>query len=89
MRATIDSTGTLTIVPESEIEAYALRCYQERFESSSPPAICFGWDMIHSRGDCKPSKGSEKSSEKRKFFPFTPEEWEAIMQKNQFPTPPL
>lgn len=44
MRATIDSTGTLIIVPENEIEAYALRCYQEKFESGAA-AICFGWDI--------------------------------------------
>lgn len=85
MRATIDSTGTLTIVPESEIEAYALRCYQEKFEGSNPPAICFGWDMIHSRGDCKPSKVNGK----RTFFPFTPEEWEGIMQKESISNTPI
>lgn len=31
MRATIDRTGKLTVVPESEIEAYALRYYAEKF----------------------------------------------------------
>ena len=47
MRATIDSTGCLTIVPESEIEAYALRCYQEKFDSDTQPVIKFNWGEIH------------------------------------------
>lgn len=78
MRATIDSTGTLTIVPENEIESYALRCYQEKFESDTPPAIRFTWDEIHTPGDVKPAKGSEK---KPQFFPFTAEEFMRVRQK--------
>lgn len=79
MRATIDSTGTLTIVPESEIEAYALRCYHEKFKSDAPPAICFAWEKIHSPGDAKPAKESAKPN---KFWPFNEEETARIyMQK--------
>lgn len=78
MRATIDSTGCLTIVPESEIEAYALRCYQEKFDSDTPPATKFGWGEIHSPGDVKASKGSEKQL---RYLPFTAEEFVRVMQK--------
>lgn len=78
MRATIDSTGCLTIVPESEIEAYALRCYQEKFDSDTPSATKFGWGEIHSPGDVKASKGSEKQL---RYLPFTAEEFVRVMQK--------
>jgi hypothetical protein len=78
MKATIDSTGCLTIVPESEIEAYALRCYQEKFDSDTPPAIKFNWGEIHSPGDVKVSKGSEKQP---RYFPFTAEEFVSVVQK--------
>ena len=78
MRATIDSTGRLTIVPESEIEAYALRCYAEKFNSNTPPEICFGWEEIHSPGDVKASKGSER---KPRYFPFTAEEFVRVKQE--------
>jgi hypothetical protein len=78
MRAATDSTGCLTVVPESEIEAYALRCYQEKFDSDTPPAIKFVWDEIHSPGDVKASRGSEKQP---RYFPFTAEEFVRVMQK--------
>lgn len=78
MRATIDSTGRLTVVPESEIEAYALRCYQEKFDSDTPPAIKFEWGEIHSPGDVKASKGSEKQPQ---YFPFTAEEFVRVRQQ--------
>jgi hypothetical protein len=77
MRATIDSTGTLTIVPESEVEAYALRCYGEKFKSETPPALCFGWEEIHSPGDVKPAKGSVKPNQ---FWPFDKDETARIQQ---------
>jgi hypothetical protein len=83
MRATIDSTGCLTVVPESEIEAYALRCYQEKFDSDTPPAIKFVWDEIHSPGDVKASRGSEKQP---RYFPFTAEEFVRVMQKAEVHT---
>lgn len=78
MRATIDSTGRLTVVPETEIEAYALRCYGEKFNSDTPPEICFQWEEIHSPCDVKASKGSEK---KPRYFPFTPEEFERVRRE--------
>jgi hypothetical protein len=77
MRATIDSTGRLTIVPESEVEAYAIRCYAEKFNSDHPPEICFEWEAIHSRDDVKPSKGSTKPSQ---FWPFDEVETARIRQ---------
>ena len=77
MRATIDSTGRLTVVPESEIESYALRCYAEKFNSDTPPEICFQWEEIHSPGDVKASKGSEKGPQ---YFPFTAEEFVRVVQ---------
>lgn len=78
MRATIDSTGRLTVVPESEIEAYALRCYTEKYNSDTPPELCFQWEEIHSPGDVKASKGSEK---KPRYFPFTSEEFERVRRE--------
>ena len=78
MRATIDSTGRLTVVPESEIEAYALRCYAEKFNSDTPPEIRFGWEEIHSPGDVKASKGSERGPQ---YFPFTAEEFVRVVQE--------
>jgi hypothetical protein len=78
VRATIDSTGCLTVVPESEIEAYALRCYQEKFDSDTPPVINFDWGEIHSPGDVKASRGSEKQP---RYFPFTAEEFVRVRQQ--------
>lgn len=46
MKATIDRTGRLTVIPENEIETYALRCYAEKFNSDTPPEICFQWEGI-------------------------------------------
>jgi hypothetical protein len=77
MRATIDSTGTLTIAPESETEAYALRCYSEKFNSDTQPQICFCWEEIHSPGDAKPAKGSAKPNQ---FWPFDKDETARIQQ---------
>ena len=82
MRATIDSTGALTIVPESETEAYALRCYSEKFNSDTQPQICFCWEEIHSPGGVKPAKGSTKPSG---FWPFNKDETARIQQDQ----PPL
>lgn len=78
MRATIDSTGRLTVVPENEIEAYALRCYAEKFNSDTPPEICFDWEKIHSPSDVKASKGSVKPP---RYFPFTAEEFQGVLQQ--------
>lgn len=47
MKASIDITGKLTVSPESEIEAYALRCYAKKFNSDDPPEICFAWEELH------------------------------------------
>lgn len=77
MRAVIDSTGTLTIVPENETEAYALRCYQEKFNSDTPPAICFQWDKIHSPKDVKPAKGAGGPG---RYWPFNQEETDRVLQ---------
>ena len=44
MKATIDKSGMLSIIPENEVEAYAIRCYMEKFNSDTPPAIRFAWD---------------------------------------------
>jgi hypothetical protein len=77
MRATIDSTGTLVIVPESETEAYALRCFHEKSSSNTPPAICFRLEGIHSPGDVKPAKGSAKPN---RFWPFDKDETARIQQ---------
>jgi hypothetical protein len=78
MRATIDSTGCLTVVPENETEAYALRCFQEKFDSDTQPVIKFEWGEIHSPGDVKASKGSEKQP---RYFPFTAEEFVRVRQQ--------
>lgn len=49
MKATIEKSGMLSIIPENEVEAYAIRCYMEKFNSDTPPAIRFAWDApIHS-----------------------------------------
>jgi hypothetical protein len=78
MKATIDSTGTLTIVPESETEAYALRCYGKKFNSDTPPALRFYWEEIHSPGGCRrPAKGSSKPNQ---FWPFDKDETARIQQ---------
>jgi hypothetical protein len=77
MKATIDSTGTLTIVPESEVEAYALRCYGKKFNSDTPPALRFCWEEIHSPTGAKPAKGSAKANQ---FWPFDKDETARIQQ---------
>lgn len=77
MKATIDSTGTLVIVPESETEAYALRCYGEKFNSDTPPELRFCWEEIHSPSGSKPAKGSAKPNQ---FWPFDKDETARIQQ---------
>ena len=77
MRAAIDSTGTLTIVPENEAEAYALRCYGKKFNSDTPPELRFCWEEIHSPNGAKPAKGSAKPNQ---FWPFDKDETARIQQ---------
>ena len=45
MKATIDVDGTLTVLPENECEAYALKRWQENYRMGDDTSIlCLAWD---------------------------------------------
>lgn len=50
MRATITRSGTLKIIPQTELEAYALHCFAEQWRSGNPfqPALhfCTDWPAV-------------------------------------------
>jgi len=45
MKATIDVDGVLTVIPENECEAYALRQWQENYRMGDDTSLlCLAWD---------------------------------------------
>jgi len=45
MKATIDVDGTLTVLPENECEAYALKRWQENYRTGDDTSLlCLAWD---------------------------------------------
>lgn len=47
MKATIDVDGVLTIIPENECEAYALRQWQENYRmGNSTSLLSVAWDYL-------------------------------------------
>jgi len=53
MRATINADGMLTVIPDNEIEAYALRHWLTNYKPAgitddpvTPSALCIAWDAL-------------------------------------------